>query len=99
MCVYLHAKFQVSSIVLMSFRWGNFTSPPLHNRPLKSPLILGLSEGIDFNNLTYYYTSKSAPKYFVRFKDPLIIYNDKKEWSNKFTERRKNSRRISIRAK
>ena len=26
-----------------------------------------LSEGIDFNNLTYYYTSKYAPKYFVRF--------------------------------
>ena len=35
-----------------------------------------LSEGIDFSNLTYYYTSKSAPKSFVRFKGPLIIYND-----------------------
>ena len=32
------------------------------------------SEKIDFNNLTYYYTDKSAPKYFV--KDPLIMYND-----------------------
>ena len=32
-----------------------------------------LSEGIDFNYLTYYYTSKSAPKYFVRFKDSLTI--------------------------
>ena len=37
-----------------------------------------LSEGIDFNNLTYYYTSKSAPKFFVRFKGPLITYNDMK---------------------
>ena len=35
-----------------------------------------LSEEIDFNNLTYFYTGKSAPKYFVRFKVPLIIYND-----------------------
>ena len=35
-------------------------------------------KGIDFNNLTYYYTSKSALKYFVRFKGPLIIYNDVK---------------------
>ena len=26
-----------------------------------------LSEGIDFINLTYYYTGKYAPKYFVRF--------------------------------
>ena len=37
-----------------------------------------LSEGIDFNNLTYYYKSKCAPKYFVCFKGPLIIYNDVK---------------------
>ena len=35
-----------------------------------------LNEGVDFNNLTYYYTSKSAPKYFVRFKGPLFVYND-----------------------
>ena len=34
-----------------------------------------LSEEIDFNNLTYYYKIKSASKYFIRFKDPLIIYN------------------------
>ena len=34
------------------------------------------SEGIDFNNLTYYYTRKSAPNYFVCFKGALIIYND-----------------------
>ena len=35
-----------------------------------------LYEGIDFNNLTYYYKSKNAPKYSVRFKGPLIINND-----------------------
>ena len=35
-----------------------------------------LSEEIDFNNLTYFYTGKIAPKCFVRFKVPLIIYND-----------------------
>ena len=35
-----------------------------------------LSEGIDFNDSTYYYTSKRASKYFVRFKGPLIICND-----------------------
>ena len=34
-----------------------------------------LSEEIDFNNLTYHYKIKSASKYFIRFKDPLIIYN------------------------
>ena len=35
-----------------------------------------LSEGIDFDNLACYYTSKNAPKYFVRSKGPLLIYND-----------------------
>ena len=35
-----------------------------------------LSEGVDFNNLTYHYKDKSSPKSFIRFKDPLIIYND-----------------------
>ena len=34
------------------------------------------SEETDFNNLTYHYTGKSAPQYFVRFKGPLIMYND-----------------------
>ena len=35
-----------------------------------------LSAGIDFYNLTHYYTSKNAPKYFVCFKTPLILHND-----------------------
>ena len=34
------------------------------------------NEGINFNNLTYYHTSKNDPKYSVRFKDSLIVYND-----------------------
>ena len=35
-----------------------------------------LKEGIDFNNLTDYYTRKSALKYLVRFKGSLITNND-----------------------
>ena len=35
-----------------------------------------LGEGIGFDNLSYYYTSKSAPKFFARFKSLLVIYND-----------------------
>ena len=31
-----------------------------------------LSEEIDFRNLTYHYTGKSAPNYFIRFKSLLI---------------------------
>ena len=39
-----------------------------------------LSEEIVFIILTYYCTSKSVPKYFVCFKGPLIICNDKKNF-------------------
>ena len=35
-----------------------------------------LIEVINFNNLTYHYTSKNASKHFVRFKGPLIVYNN-----------------------
>ena len=34
------------------------------------------NEEIDFNNLTYYYTGKTAPKYIFRIKGSLIVYND-----------------------
>ena len=40
MCMYLRAKFEVSSIILTSFRQGGgIISPPLppQNEPLKSP--------------------------------------------------------------
>ena len=45
MGVYLRATFQVSSIILTSFRRGNFIPPSPHtpkNEPLKSPPRLGL---------------------------------------------------------
>ena len=45
MCVYLRAKFEVpSSIILMSFNWG-VSLPPSHikKEPLKSPPRSGLS--------------------------------------------------------
>ena len=45
MGVYLRAKFEVSSIILISFRQvGNFTPPPLpQNEPLKSAPRSGLN--------------------------------------------------------
>ena len=55
MGVYLRAKFEVSSIVLTSFRQGvgvNFTPPPFtspQSEPLKSPPRLGLRNGLISN--------------------------------------------------
>ena len=45
MSVYLRAKFEVSRIIVMSFRHdvGNFTLPPPQNEPLKNLPRLGLS--------------------------------------------------------
>ena len=43
MRVYLYAKFQVSGIILTSFRRGNFTPATPQNEPLKSPPRLGLT--------------------------------------------------------
>ena len=44
MCVYSRTKFQVSSIILTSFRWGEVILPlPTSKRPLKSPPNLGLN--------------------------------------------------------
>ena len=45
MGVYLRAKFEISSVIVTSFRQGgNFTPPPTlpQNEPLKSPPRLGL---------------------------------------------------------
>ena len=42
MSVYLRAKFEVSSIILTSFRHGGIVPPPPQNEPLKSPPRLGL---------------------------------------------------------
>ena len=43
MCVYLHTKFEVSSLILRSFRRGNFIPPP-EKEHLKSPPRLGLKD-------------------------------------------------------
>ena len=39
--------------------------------------IQDMINNIDFNNLTYYYTSPNiASINFIRFKDPMHFYND-----------------------
>ena len=43
MCVYLGTRFQVSSIILTSFRQGVILHSPPQKEPLKSPPKLGLS--------------------------------------------------------
>ena len=45
-CVYLHTKFQVSSIILTSFRQRREVTLPssVQSEPLKSPPRLGLSK-------------------------------------------------------
>ena len=48
MCVYLHGKFEVSSIIPTSFRQGvNLPPPPPQNKPLKSLPRLGLTKSIE----------------------------------------------------
>ena len=48
MCVYLRAKFEVSSIILTSFRQGGLISPSAsQNKPLKSPPRLELKANPD----------------------------------------------------
>ena len=38
-----------------------------------------LSKQNDFNNLTYHYKVKNAPKHFIGFKGPLRFYRNIKE--------------------
>ena len=45
-----------------------------------------ISEGIDFDNLSCYYTSKNAFKYFVCSKGPILIYNDVLQKEEKIPE-------------
>ena len=46
-CEYLHAKFEVSSIILTSIRQGVILLPPQpQNEPLKSLPRLGLSKSL-----------------------------------------------------
>ena len=46
MNVYLSVKFQVSSVILTTFRQGGVILPPPQNEPLKSPPRLGLREHV-----------------------------------------------------
>ena len=70
MCVYLRAKFKVSSIILTSFRQGVVLLPPptLQNEPLKSQPKLGL------NKLTSKY-GKECPNFSRVVIFPFILIN------------------------
>ena len=59
MCVYLRAKFEVSGIILLSFRQG--VIPPPENKLLKNPPRLGLTckEKSWWNIASEYQISKS----------------------------------------
>ena len=48
--------------------------------------IQDLSREIDFNKLIYHYKSKTSPKHFLSFKDPLKFYKNIKE-GNKTLEK------------
>ena len=48
MGVYIRAKFEVSSMILTSFRQGVILSPPPQNEPLKSPPRLGLKDNFPY---------------------------------------------------
>ena len=66
MAVYLRVKFQVSSIILTSFRQGVgggviLLPPPPQNEPLKSPLRLGLK---NFND----------SKDFIEYSSDMMIF-------------------------
>ena len=54
--VYLRAKFQVSSIILTSFRQGVILPPPPQNEPLKSPSRVGGLKLIKSSALTAKFT-------------------------------------------
>ena len=61
MCLYLRAKFEVSSIILTSFRrggeGGDFSPPlPPQNEPVKSPSRLWLKDGMGLNVLLFNHT-------------------------------------------
>ena len=56
MCVYLCTKFQVSSLVLMSFRQGgNFTPPlpPTSKQPPKKPTQIKVNPGYSTIHLNF----------------------------------------------
>ena len=65
--VYLRAKFEVSSIILTSFRQGgNFTPPPPQNESLKSPPRLGLNSSKHLNWISLMSYKKHLDDSFYR---------------------------------
>ena len=50
-CGYLHTKFQVSSIILTSFRRGSFTPPPPPNETPKKPTQIRVNDGGEFDRV------------------------------------------------
>ena len=82
MCVYLRTKFQVSSIILTCFRWGNFNPPPSppQNEPLKSPPQEGLRTPLEgcFCKYIFIVMSKhlrhmSLPTILIRLHKNILI--------------------------
>ena len=57
------------------------------------------SEGIHFNILTYRYEGKNVSKYFILFKDQLVIYNNITNSRITLQKEEKILRRIWIRGK
>ena len=57
------------------------------------------SEGIHFNILTYLYEGKNVSKYFILFKDQLVIYNNITNSRITLKKEEKILRRIWIRGK
>ena len=52
--------------------------------------IQDISEKIDFNNLTYYFTSPNlVPINFISFRGPLIIYNEIKNGNTSIKRQKK----------
>ena len=69
-------------------KWNNEKESSMHskqkdifeelaNRRMEE--IQDLSKQIDFNNLTYCYKGNTAPKTFIGFKGPLVVYENIKE--------------------
>ena len=54
-----------------------------------------LSKQIDFNNLTYYFKGKSAPRNFIGFKDPLGFLKKYKGRLYNTRKRRKTKKKLN----
>ena len=98
MCVYLRAKFEVSSVILTSFRQGveicttTPPPPPPQNEPLKSPPRLGLRVNI----LIFIASIQFFSEKIISFREKLCIEAQQQifclfSYSSVFTIREKES--------